>query len=219
MKKKIDNFWYHYKAHTLITLLILILAVAGFKSCSDKQEIDLHMAYMSTNPISQQSIDAVEKSLAEADLLKDLDGDGAAIFYMDTVVHNFNADSDMDQYAMQKVQTILYAGTHTITLAHQYALEDYDGSFEDISDYVRDGDKVFESPEEGFVSGISVEGNKYLESLGINTENLYVAMRRRTNAETEKNTYAKEFENGYEIMEYILEQTGDSSPELSEVSD
>ena len=209
MKKKIENFWYHYKGHTLITLLILVLVVAGFKSCKDKQEIDLHMAYMSTNPISQQSIDAVEKSLKEAELLRDLDGDGAAIFYMDTIVHNFSADSDMDQYSAQKVQTVLYAGTHTVTLAHRYALEDYDGSFEDISDYAKDGDKIFESPEEGFVSGISVEGNEYLESLGINTEDLYVAMRRRTNAEVEKNAYAKEFANGYEVMEHILEHNAE----------
>lgn len=205
MKKKIENFWYHYKGHTLIILLILVLVVAGFKSCKDKQEIDLHMAYMSTNPISQQSTDALEKSLESAGLLRDIDGDGDAVFYMDTVVHNFSADSDMDQYSAQKVQTVLYAGSHTLTLAHRYALEDYDGSFEDISDYVRNGDNIFESPEEGYVSGIGVEGNEFLESLGINTENLYVAMRRRTNAEVEKNAYAKEFANGYEIMKYILE--------------
>lgn len=204
LRQKWENYWYHYKMHTIAVIVIAALVIVGFKSCMDKKVTDLHMAYMSTQYISDETINAIETSFNENGLIKDIDGDGLNNFYMDTVVHNFDVDSNADQATMQKIQTILYAGQHTLVLAHQYALEDYDGCFEDLTDKVREGDKVFESPSEGFATGISIEGNKYLESLGIKTENMYVAMRRQSEKEAEKNENAEFFASAYEVMDYIL---------------
>jgi hypothetical protein len=117
-------------------------------------------------------------------------------------VSTFDIDEPMDEGTMSKIQTTFYAGEHTIMLAHKYALEDYDGCFEDISQRVRSGEKTFVSPEGGFVTGISVEGNTLLENAGINTKDLYITMRLRT--DKEKGKHDKHFELAYEVMDHIL---------------
>jgi len=203
-RQKWENYWYHYKLHTIVAVFLSALLFFGVKSCTQKELIDLHMVYMSTEYITTDCIDRIEAKFKDDGLVDDIDGDGANNFYMDTVVHSFDADSDMDMASMQKMQTILYAGQHTLMLAHQYALEDYDGSFEDLTFKAKDTDKVFKSPKEDFVTGISVEGNEYLENFGINTKNMYLAMRRRTNKEVEKNQNTEYFESAYKVMDHIL---------------
>ncbi len=203
-KKKWENYWYHYKFHTIFALFVIVLAFVGLKSCIDKENIDLHMVFLSDTYASPEAEQALEKSLTDDGVIKDIDGDGVASFYMDSLMMSFDADNNNDMTTLQKLQTVIYAGQHTLMLVHEYALEDYDGSFEDISHRADDSRKTFVSPEEKFVSGISVEGNTLLEKAGIDTDMLYVAMRRRSNKEAEENANQEAFDMAYDVMDYIL---------------
>lgn len=203
-KKKWENYWYHYKFHTLFILFVIILAIVGFKSCADNEEIDLHMVFLSDTYLSPEASEKLENTLAEEGLVPDIDGDGVSNFFMDSITIGFDADSNNDMTIAQKLQTVIYAGQHTLMLVHEYGLEDYDGVFEDISHKADSGMKTFVSPEEKFVSGISVEGNTLLEEAGINTDKLYVAMRRRSIKEAEKNANKEGFDSAYDVMDYIL---------------
>ncbi len=203
-KKKWGNYWYKYKFHTIFALFVLILAFVGFKSCADTENIDLHMVFLSDTYASPEAEQRLEKALTDDGTLKDIDGDGVTNLYMDSLMMSFDADSNNDMTTLQKLQTIIYAGQHTLMLVHQYALEDYDGVFEDISHKADEGHKTFVSPEEKYVSGISVEGNTLLEKAGIDTDMLYVAMRRRNQKEAEKNANQEAFDMAYDVMDYIL---------------
>ena len=207
MKERLENFLYYYKGHIIAALFIVILIVIGFRSCAEKTMPDLKMVYFSTGFVKDESAAALEQDLRDNGFVKDIDADGEAQFYIDRITHDFDVNGTADEATINKIQTMIYAGDHTLVLAHRYALEDYDGCFEDISDKA-DGFDVFVSPEESFVSGISVEGNTYLESLGINTDNLYVAMRRRTQKQLEKGSDEQQFKVAYEVMDYILSFNG-----------
>ncbi len=203
-KKKWENYWYHYKFHTIVALFIIVLFSIGFKSCLDKKDIDFHMVFLSDTYVSPEAEQNIEKALVKNGVVRDIDGDGVTNFYMDSLMLSFDADANADEITLQKLQTVIYAGQHTLMLAHQYALEDYDGVFEDISHKADEGHKTFLTPQEKFVSGISVEGNTLLEEAGIDTDMLYVAMRRRSNKEAEKNANQKAFDQAYDVMDYIL---------------
>lgn len=203
-KKKWENYWYHYKFQTLFALFAIILAVVGLKSCIDNKNMDLHMVFLSDTQISAESEQKLEKAFLDDGVLRDIDGDGESNFYIESLTINFDDTQSNDMTALQKLQTVIYAGQHTLILVHQYALEDYDGEFADISSKAVDGHKTFVSPFGEFVSGISVEGNTLLEEAGIDTDMLYVAIRRQSDKETEKNANKEAFDLAYDAMDYIL---------------
>lgn len=204
MKENIENFFYHYKYHVIGGIVLVLLLFSLLKSCTDKQVIDLKTVYFSDKYLAQENIDAFEKSLRDNNLVADIDGDGEANFYMDNILYDFDVDGNTDEAILNKVLTVTYAGDHTLMLVHKYGLEDYDGSFEDLSSIAKNHDKVFYGPESEFPTGISVEGNEYLESFGIDTENLYISMRRRTDKDRKEDKDREYFEHAYKVMEFIL---------------
>ncbi len=203
-KQKWSNYWYHYKWHTFGVLFVIIL-IAGFvMTASFKKEPDLYMVYMSNSIISEDNQEKIKSGFVKDGAVGDVDKDGEVLVYMEHIVSTFNVNDPVDEGTAAKMQTVLYGGQHHLMLVHRYALEDYEDIFEDIGDQVKDGDAVYENKTENFVSGISVEGNKYLESYGINTKDLYIALRRRT-PEAIKNGEEKEhFDQAYKTMNFIL---------------
>ena len=203
-KQKWDNYWYHYKWHTIGAVFALFLIITIFYSCSHKQEPDLYMVYLSNAIVTDESVDKIETGIIEKASLEDVDGDEKIIVFMEHIVSQFDVNAYVDEATAGKIQTVMFGGQHTLMLVHRYALEDYDGIFENLEEVEKEGDKTFKSPSEGFVSGISVEGNKYLENLGINTKDLYVAMRRRSPKELKDKEKEKYFTQAYKAMDYIL---------------
>ncbi len=208
MKEKIDNFFYYYKTHLIVTVFITVLLVIGIRSCVDRKDIDLKVVYFSDALTASETADTMEKSFAENGLLEDVDGDGEKTFHLDSIVHDFDIDGSVDEATVNKIQATMFAGDHSLMLVHKYALEDYDGSYEDISSHAKEGDGKFISPNSGDVIGISVAGNPYLEKMGIPTDNLYVAMRLRTESEIKKGKSKNHFDHAYKVMDYILSQNG-----------
>jgi hypothetical protein len=162
------------------------------------------MLYFSDAYISAENSEIVEKQFRKEGLVKDIDGDGTEGFYMDIVLDDFNVDTATDEATMNKIMAVMNAGDHTVVLAHKYALEDYPGYFSDLSEFVTDKHETFTDAETGYISGISVKGNTFLEECGIDTENLYAALRRRPQSEMEKGETDKAFELADEVIDYIL---------------
>lgn len=203
-KHKWDNYWYHYKWHTLAVLFAIALIVVLVKGCTSKKEPDLYMVYMSNSQIKDENIEKIKLGFAEDGLIHDINKDGETLVVFEHIVSTFNVNDVVDESTAGKLQTVLYGNQHSLMLVHKYALEDYDGMFENLNDKVQKGDKTFKSPSESFVTGISVAGNEYLEGYGINTKDLYVAMRRRSTKEKEKENITLAFDGAYSAFDYIL---------------
>ena len=203
-RQKWENYWYHYKALTFGVAFAVVLVVIFIGSFVTKKEPDMYMVYISDGIIADDNVDRFKADIEKEGIIKDTNGDDAVLIYFEQIFATFDVNNPVDETSTSKLQTIFDGGQHQLMLVHKYALEDYDGIFEDLAPKVQQGDATFVSPSENFVTGISVEGNKYLESYGIDTKNLYVAMRRRTSEAIEKNEGKAQFDGAYRLMDKIL---------------
>ena len=201
-KKKLENFFYYYKWHVVGGIAAILILIPVIMSFTDKSEPDLNIIYVSDKYVSIDVSKNFEKSLNDQKLIHDIDNDGKKTFVFDPLVISYD-DNNQDMAIMQKLQVYMMAGEQTLMLVHRYVAEDYDGAFEDISKY-DPGDGTAYTGREGFVTAISVEGNRYLEGLGINTENLYVTMHTKTQSKKKDEKRDKAFNAAYEVLEYIL---------------
>lgn len=73
-KEKVQNYWYHYKWHTLIALfLLLAVVIASFQLCQ-KESYDIYVMY--AGPKAMMSAQIQQAATALEDLIEDYDGNG-----------------------------------------------------------------------------------------------------------------------------------------------
>ena len=88
MLKWLENYWYHYKWHTLIVaFFVIMLTVMGVQMCS-REDNDIYIIYAGPELISDerrgQIADAFQQMMAE-----DYDGDGKkSVDFMDLILMN-----------------------------------------------------------------------------------------------------------------------------------
>ncbi len=201
-KKKLENYWYYYKWHTVIAVFIIFVVGFTIKSATESKENDLFMVYVSDKAIDTDVSGKLGKDLEKNKLIKDVNGDSEVNFYLDTLVTSLDGNNS-DVASMQKLQVYMLAGEQSLMLVHKYIPEDYDGTFEDISAYASEDDTVYKGSN-GKITAISVEGNSYLENMGINTENLYIGIHARSDKQIEKHERDAEYKMAHNILKYIL---------------
>ena len=202
-KQKIKHFFYYYKWHVIITIFAVIVLGLILKSCTASKEPDINISYISDKEVSSEAYDMLFEKLQKNNLIADINNDDEPIFYFDPIVVDFETSSQ-DYEVYEKLQLQLSVGTQTLIFAHRYALEDFEWAFDDVSKYANENHKTFTNSE-GTIIGISVEGNKFLESVGINTENLYASIHIKTSEQKESNILEAEYEHAYKILEFVLE--------------
>jgi len=202
-KQKAEHFFYYYKWHVIIAIFVVIILGLLLKSCTASKEPDINIAYISDKAVSNEAYDKLFEKLQKNNLIADINKDGEPIFYFDPLEVDFETSSQ-DYEVYEKLQLQLSVGTQTLIFAHKYALEDFEWAFDDVSEYANETNKTFTNSK-GTIIGISVEGNKFLESIGINTENLYASMHIKTAEQKDKNGLDAEYKHAYKILEFILE--------------
>lgn len=88
VKQWIENFWYHYKIHTLITLLVVVTLVVGITQCASREVYDQNCILYCDRVISDNTAAALEQELIR--YIGDTDGNGKIAFE----VNNVSYDSD-----------------------------------------------------------------------------------------------------------------------------
>lgn len=81
ISKKLENFWYHYKWHSIVAaFLIIVITICSFQMCS-KTKYDIHIIYAGTHEIKHTAKDGdlspylnMTKSLKK--VCEDFDNDG-----------------------------------------------------------------------------------------------------------------------------------------------
>lgn len=74
-KEKAENFWYHYKWHTLIAVFFLIVAIMIVSSVMDKDEPDVLLYYGGPAYFSDGAIGSIEDAFQQV-MTEDANGDG-----------------------------------------------------------------------------------------------------------------------------------------------
>ena len=86
-KLKLENYWYHYKYHTLLGLLALVICTIALVQCSGAEEYDTFVTYAGPCRLYEEDLEDGAAAFS-AVLGRDLTGDGKVkvsfnrIFYM-----------------------------------------------------------------------------------------------------------------------------------------
>ena len=86
LKQWIENFWYHYKIHTLITLLIVVTLVVGVTQCATRTRYDQTCVLYCDRAVSDNTAAALQAQL-EA-LIQDFDQNGKIAFEVNNVSYD-----------------------------------------------------------------------------------------------------------------------------------
>ncbi|MBQ2733076.1 MAG: hypothetical protein IJF74_02875, partial [Clostridia bacterium] len=87
LKLKLENYWYHYKYHTLLGLLALVVCTFALVQCSSAEEYDTFITYAGPARLYESVLEVGASALASV-IGRDLTGDGEVkvsfnrIFYM-----------------------------------------------------------------------------------------------------------------------------------------
>jgi hypothetical protein len=131
-----ENYWYHYKYHTLLTLLALITCIVGLSQCSVSEEYDMYVSYAGPKNLYSDDIENGERAL-ESVLDTDFSGDGKVnvsfnrFFYMSPdevreAKENDPAFSVLDQsVALDSFKREFEAGDTVIWLVSPALYEEY----------------------------------------------------------------------------------------------
>lgn len=70
----LDNYWYHYKWHTIIVAFFLMVFVVCFVQCSKVESVDMTVAFCANDTLNESEMEALTKILSDA-CPEDVDGD------------------------------------------------------------------------------------------------------------------------------------------------
>ncbi len=203
-KKKMENFWYHYKIVVFIVLFFVASAIYLGIDVIKKRDPDMVLTYVSTTYGDETQFRRVEPALMR--IVGDLNEDGnKKLNYRLIVIREkdiTNYDVDMEQ-------------------AFNYSFLDKDVRLYIIEDQFFAGKSAYFEPLEGIVPEESLAGGLKNEAgeicavplakswvaakMDFARENLYVAVKRIMDTEKNDALAQKQHEKSKELLQYIIE--------------
>ncbi len=199
---KYDNFsdfWHYNKGKIFSVVIILFLVILAFNQCSFGNTTDLGIVHISQvlDEDGTQFLESIEREISLKSSGEELNLQFTPIYMPD----DFKSAQELG--SIEKAQVEISAGGSTLFILDEETLYSYknDDIFYDLSEYADEygiNQEECYCDEYGKVMAISVHKNTYLESVGIECENLYISV--RNHLESEKS----EYENAFMVLEYIL---------------
>ncbi len=176
-------FWMYYKWHT-IGISAAVIAVAGTAvQCAHREKYDLAVTYCAQSYMDPETEEALELELEK--YTDDADGNGEVNVMIQQINISNAAGSEEMDYALQV--------KHDMELSNDYAYlfiydkteaedliprESSDSVYADVRDWLPDaGDRAVVNSSAEVPSAVSLSGSAILDSLGIDSEELYAAVR------------------------------------------
>lgn len=177
-------FWMYYKWHTIGTAFVVIMIAITAVQCATREVYDTTITYTGSQIISQDSIEALSASLEP--VISDIDKNGENnIFIQQLSITGIQGQEEMD-YAMQvKHDLELMSDTAFLFLYDKaecdlmLSREGASDSYTEVSEWAKTDipqDKLIITPD-GKACAVSVEGSAVMEAAGINTKDMYMAIR------------------------------------------
>ena len=101
-KEKRENFWYHYKLHTLISLFIAIVLAVCITQCATRTKYDFCVIYFSYTPVLDTQTELVADYFEK--IGKDLNGDGEVNVQVANL--SVNVDTSDVNYRLAQFQSL-----------------------------------------------------------------------------------------------------------------
>lgn len=127
--ERLSNFWYHFKFHTILTLLFVIIIAIVTVQCATREKFDFSVLYFTYTPAIDAQLDNVEEYFEK--YATDIDGNGEVnIQVVNCSVKDDNRDAGRNTM-FAKVQSVLVAEHSTVLyLIDDKAKQYFDDAFE-----------------------------------------------------------------------------------------
>ena len=73
-KEKLENFWFHYKWHTVAILLALVFLCISITQCTGRTNYDMEIVYFAYKPIQDARLEKITEYFEN--VAEDINGDG-----------------------------------------------------------------------------------------------------------------------------------------------
>ena len=130
--KWLDNYWYHYKWHTIVIAFFVVMGVFTFRQCINRQEGDLTVAYAGGYTLNSNEHNNIAKVLGS--LVPDEKGDGG---HLSVVLSAYSIYTDEELRALYtdengELAIAAYNNAKQVSLDH----------FQTFSTYLMTGDSA-----------------------------------------------------------------------------
>ena len=192
-------FWYYYKWHTIGFGVALFVIVYTCVDCALQTKYDLQADIITETPVLEQQKEAFTEMMSAN--ITDASGNGQ----VDTFVLGLSTGGEMDPQAIQAIQTKLmlepqYSESYIFVLSKKYAdmFTEY-GCWEKSSTWT-------DAQPEADGCMVSLAGCSVLEDIGIDTQDLYIAVRTIRDKETDDEYKKAQHENAVKFAQYLISQ-------------
>lgn len=191
-------FWMYYKWHTIIIAVVALLVLTTVSQCVNSEKYDLTITYLGDRYFSDEEEEAFTSGLEP--FIVDSDGNGENnIYFSELTIDERTGNEQMNmtmimKHDMQMTDADTYVYIYNEEQMYKQLKRDY------LSDTYIAVDKWLDSEidsnryvfgDDGTAYAVSLEGSKFLESIGIDSSDMYV-MVRNDNADETTNEKAKE---------------------------
>ena len=182
-KKWWEYFWDYYKIHTIVIAVIVLLAGTTVYQSVTNPEYDFNALYAGEYDLIDENAEILRQRMSE--FVTDTDGDGKDGVALNRISFvNGMEDTQFEYVSAMRMQlevtdenSILFIFDDTKA---QYFIgtSEMDGAFLEVSQWL-DGEvseeRLYISEEKAYA--VNLKGSKLLEECGINSDNLYIAVR------------------------------------------
>ncbi len=225
--KWLDNFWYHYKWHTIAILFVIIVGVMLTVQMCSKLDYDLHVLYAGDDRISSSreggDLSEYEKMLSDLKRVSpDVDENGECVVdFLNLFVANDEELASLeakgestegaDSLIREDAETLKFSvtsGDYYLIFLSERLFLDYEGEFGDamftpLSEYAGGGDVEFVGSSSLGIRLSSIEGFASLGAVSaLDTADTVVCLRRVTEVSAFWNRSRNE--NNFEAAEAAL---------------
>ncbi len=203
-KKKLENFWYHYKVLVLFLAFVIFSVVYLGADVMRKQDPDMTTVYVSDVYGSEIQFRRVEPSVAE--IVEDLNGDGRVrLNYRMLIVKQ----KDISKFDMDYMQAFNYSfmdkDTRLYFLEERF-LQEKEAYFEPLDDVLPPQllEKGIKN-KEGRVYAVPMEGSAVAEEMDLARPGMYMAVKKIMDTEKQHDYLYTQQEKAKLVVKYILE--------------
>lgn len=206
-KEWFENYWYHYRPHTIAGIIAFILIVMTLVQCVMTVEPDVTIDLVTATAVTDSEINF---SGVFDDVMVDADGDGEKKFGIIPLYVPEDINSEQDMAMQQKMMLELAAGEAELFIYDKTNLDKYINhdayaplsDFIDISPYKDIEGKLIE--RDGVAYGINLKGSKKLAELNFKTDELYAVFHFMPENELDDEYRVAKFKNATSILEELL---------------
>lgn len=191
--EKWENYWYHYKWHTLIGIFVAICLIFTVSDYASRNSIDFKMTYIGDYMDYEGLAAAIEENYR--DVITDKNDDGKLKVAINNIYTAENVAHDSDLNMWQRVDIDIVNGQSYIYLVDEHILETFVG---------RGANGVIKT-KEGYKPYIDVSENEFLKPYLPKDKKVYLLVRQKFQGKIDKDIEKTEAESNL-LIEKILEK-------------